>query len=246
MVVSSADSMSSPVRVSDAFPDGRVCDVDEDACVIGVLSDVDNERVNAVGEGAVLVCDIAGPVACGDLLVSSVVPGFARRKRDAVVTSAVVGKVTVSFDFVNVPTYVPEGKRVPRTRVVRREAPVYQEVEEPAEKGLIVLDKTKGVYVQKRTAPRKRRVQVHDEVDLYDEDGVTVVGTHQVPRTAVQDVDEEVLDEHGDVVYEEVDPADREPTTRVFWVDARGEEVAEGAADALCRAALLPCVYYCG
>lgn len=82
--------------------------------------------INAGGEGAIWVCDANGPVACGDLLTSSPIPGMAMRQRAlpglrglAPVLNATVAKATAACDFEAAPELVhrASGARYRRARV---------------------------------------------------------------------------------------------------------------------------------
>jgi hypothetical protein len=55
--------------------------------------------INSVGEGAVWVCDINGPLSNGDLMSSSKVPGYAMRQGDDIVRNFTLAKVTCDCDF---------------------------------------------------------------------------------------------------------------------------------------------------
>jgi hypothetical protein len=56
-------------------------------------------RVNGLGEGAVWVTDVAGPIENGDYICSSVVPGYGRRQDDDVLHNYTVAKATMSCAF---------------------------------------------------------------------------------------------------------------------------------------------------
>ena len=57
--------------------------------------------INALGEGQVNVCGLAGPLAIGDLITTSALPGKGQRQTDDVVRATTVAKCreAVTFDF---------------------------------------------------------------------------------------------------------------------------------------------------
>lgn len=55
--------------------------------------------VNALGEGRVWVTDANGPVAAGDYLTTSAIPGYAQRQGDDVLRSSTLGKATEAVDW---------------------------------------------------------------------------------------------------------------------------------------------------
>ena len=56
-------------------------------------------RVNGLGEGAVWVTNINGPIANGDLICSSIVPGYGRKQNDDLFHNYTVAKATMSCSF---------------------------------------------------------------------------------------------------------------------------------------------------
>jgi hypothetical protein len=113
--------------LSATLPTVRIADRPSDPAVLGVfVSEIDppaaeyaaedsGDRfatVNALGEGRVLVTDLRGPVAAGDLLTSSPIPGFAQRQLDPVIRNYTLGKVIETIDWDQVSeTVAHEGER---------------------------------------------------------------------------------------------------------------------------------------
>ena len=115
-------SGESNVRIDEAVPIVDVSRTPNDKRVFGVVSTVEGideayrefrlatmgfraarlDRrvvVNAVGEGAVWVCDANGPLENGDLIVSSPVVGVGMRQSTNVVDNTTVAKITCDCDF---------------------------------------------------------------------------------------------------------------------------------------------------
>jgi hypothetical protein len=111
------------ITITEALPYIQLTTKDMDKAVWGVLTNVKNDayntdgtvscddttewgdrlntmvRVNGLGEGAVWVTDVAGPIENGDYICSSVVPGYGRRQDDDVLHNYTVAKATMSCAF---------------------------------------------------------------------------------------------------------------------------------------------------
>jgi len=111
------------ITITEALPYIQLTTKDMDKAVWGVLTNVKNDsyntdgtvscddttewgdrlhtmvRVNGLGEGAVWVTDVAGPIENGDFICSSAVPGYGRRQDDDVLHNYTVAKATMSCAF---------------------------------------------------------------------------------------------------------------------------------------------------
>jgi hypothetical protein len=56
-------------------------------------------EINSLGEGAMWVCDIAGPLAPGDYVTSSLIPGYGMLQQDDILHNYTVAKTTTSCTF---------------------------------------------------------------------------------------------------------------------------------------------------
>jgi alpha-tubulin suppressor-like RCC1 family protein len=64
------------------------------------ISDGDQRaEINALGEGAMWVCDAGGPIESGDYLTSSSVPGYGMQQNDPYMCNYTIGKSTMDCDF---------------------------------------------------------------------------------------------------------------------------------------------------
>lgn len=121
---------TSAVRIDEAVPQVELCTRPNDPRVFGVVSAFETPGashrdfrignmsfqtpqadarvvVNAVGEGAIWVCDANGPLKNGDLIASSHVPGMGMRQCGTAVTNCTAAKITCNCDFEgDVPTPV--------------------------------------------------------------------------------------------------------------------------------------------
>ena len=111
------------ITITEALPYIQLTTKDMDKAVWGVLTNVKNDayntdgtvscddttewgdrlntmvRVNGLGEGAVWVTDVAGPIENGDFICSSAIPGYGRRQDDDVLHNYTVAKATMSCAF---------------------------------------------------------------------------------------------------------------------------------------------------
>jgi hypothetical protein len=114
------------VTINEALPSIRLCTKKRDPCVFGVVAGLEErtecgkhvfrtgslvscvsaaqdttERVeiNAIGEGAVWVCDGGGDLDCGDLLTTSDLPGYAEKQPSDQVRNYTLGKITCSVNW---------------------------------------------------------------------------------------------------------------------------------------------------
>jgi hypothetical protein len=114
------------IAITEALPYIILTSVDQDPAVWGVLTNVKSDnydtdgnipldnvddgwgnssslstmvRVNGLGEGAVWVTNINGPVQNGDLICSSIIPGYGRKQNDDLFHSYTVAKATMSCSF---------------------------------------------------------------------------------------------------------------------------------------------------
>ena len=111
------------IWITEALPKIKLTDTDMDPGVWGVITNNKNEefnsdgtrqidyqtpfsqdlqgriRVNGVGEGAMWVTNINGPLENGDYICSSLIPGYGRRQNDDRLHSYTVAKATMSCDF---------------------------------------------------------------------------------------------------------------------------------------------------
>ena len=60
-----------------------------------------DERVyiNSVGEGAIWVTNINGPLESGDYITTSIIPGYGQRQNDDILHNYTVAKITMNCDF---------------------------------------------------------------------------------------------------------------------------------------------------
>jgi hypothetical protein len=112
------------IQINECLPNSSMSCIDNDPCVFGIVVDEVNGsnsksknymddyesndfrqdigksiRVNSLGEGAMWVSNINGPLKNGDLITSSRIPGVGKRQDDDFVYNYTIAKVTMSCDF---------------------------------------------------------------------------------------------------------------------------------------------------
>jgi hypothetical protein len=123
------------IQISEALPEIKLTDVDQDKAVWGVVTNTKNDnyntdgtietdnntewgdrlgsdviRVNGLGEGAIWITNINGNIENGDYICSSVIPGYGRKQNDDLLHNYTVAKSTMNcnFDLNNDGLYVCE------------------------------------------------------------------------------------------------------------------------------------------
>jgi hypothetical protein len=114
---------SEAIYITEALPNCSLSCKDNDPCVFGVLTNAPNGvlpdnpifihdsdnifenslyssvRVNSLGEGAMWVSNINGPIKNGDWITSSRIPGIGKRQSDEFMHNYTVAKATMSCNF---------------------------------------------------------------------------------------------------------------------------------------------------
>lgn len=271
------------ITINDALPIVTLCRTAYDVNVFGVISSTEDratrthgsgafvsnigkeegdERifVNSLGEGAMWVCDVgASPIRSGSYITSSSVPGYGMAQDGAVLHNHTVAKITMDCDF----EPASEARQRIKTKTVREDVTkVAQEDKEIVlTKKKVVFDESLKKYVKKEVkTSRTQKVNVQEEVDVYDETGETVVGKHMVDKTVTETVTKvvNVLDDAGVVQWEdELDDSGQaimDPRYAVRFLTSQGTIISEAeyrdrkssGAEDVYRAAFVGCSYHCG
>jgi len=122
--------ISSTITGTNATPVVDLSCIPKDPKVLGVIGDYERQIgvrqvgdqmwaceykdrrlcINSTGEGAVWVTNMNGPIANGDLITTSVIPGMGTKQDDDVIHSYTVAKATMDCTFD--PATVPLAKRI--------------------------------------------------------------------------------------------------------------------------------------
>jgi len=112
------------IQISEALPEIKLTDTDQDKAVWGVVTNVKNDnyntdgtvetdndtewgdrlgsnivRINGLGEGAIWITNINGNIENGDYICSSIIPGYGRKQDDDLLHNYTVAKSTMDCDF---------------------------------------------------------------------------------------------------------------------------------------------------
>jgi len=107
------------IYINEALPNCSLSVIDEDPCVFGVITNNtngnpgkyddtttefctslnDSVRVNSLGEGAIWVSNINGPIQNGDWITSSRIPGVGKKQNEIRRCNYTVAKATMSCNF---------------------------------------------------------------------------------------------------------------------------------------------------
>ena len=107
------------IYINEALPNCSLSIIDEDPCVFGIITNNtngnpgkyddtttefctllnDSVRVNSLGEGAIWVSNINGPVQNGDWITTSRIPGVGKKQNEIRRCNYTVAKATMSCDF---------------------------------------------------------------------------------------------------------------------------------------------------
>ncbi len=108
------------IYINETLPNCSLSVIDEDPCVFGVISNNpngsngsgdddsttnfftglnDSVRVNSLGEGALWISNINGPIKNGDWITTSQIPGVGKKQSEIRRCNYTVAKATMSCDF---------------------------------------------------------------------------------------------------------------------------------------------------
>jgi len=95
----SIDPLINPqiISINNVIPTLKISSINNDPNVYGVSSD--GKTFNALGEGAIWVSDVNGPLSLGDYITSSTLSGYGKRQDDIYMTNYTVGKILQNCDF---------------------------------------------------------------------------------------------------------------------------------------------------
>jgi len=189
--------------------------------------------INSVGEGAMWVTDINGPLESGDYITTSNIVGYGQKQDSEFLANYTVAKITMDCDF------------NPVTQ------PIQQIIKEPGLKNYWVsteyYDVTQENYSNLTTDNRRTFIREHtDEPDetVYQE--VRRIVLDHISKGYELEVREEmvnVLDEHGQIGWED-HLTETEKAYKIRYLDVSGAQTDE--ANAVHTAAFVGCTYHCG
>ena len=213
--------------------------------------------INSVGEGAMWVTDINGPLESGDYITTSNVAGYGMKQDDDVLHNYTVAKITMDCDF--------EPATQPVQQIVKELSNVNYWVETTYTN--VALEEYSNLAEENRRTVTTTRYS-NDEGDIspgeYSNLESNVQATYSEIETVtyqkidrVESTDEQegwtlevreelvnVLDEHGQLQWED-HPTDTEKAYKIRYLTADGTHQTD-EANAVYIAAFVGCTYHCG
>ena len=181
--------------------------------------------INSVGEGAIWVTDINGPLESGDYITTSNVAGYGQKQDSDSLKNYTVAKITMDCDF------------EPATQPVQ-----------------IIRKETSNVNYWVKTT--YENVSEEEYSNLEDENRQIIDGVYQKITNEESKTEEEgyelevrqalvnVLDEHGQLQWEDDPSGATEKAYKIRYLDADGNITDE--ANHVYKAAFVGCTYHCG
>ena len=270
------------IQVSEAIPTIKLSTHEKDKKVFGVVSDVEDvqtsERhdhygafvstfkkepgdariyVNSIGEGAMWVTDINGPLESGDYITTSNVAGYGQRQDSEFLANYTVAKITMDCDFApatqpiqiikkelsNVNYWVettysnvtPEEYSNLAEDVRTTTTEIYYSNED----GEITTDEYNTLESNVQSTYTELTRTIHQKISTEESKTEQEGSTLEVRQELMN-----VLDEHGQLQWEDDPSGATEKAYKIRYLDANGNITDE--ANAVHIAAFVGCTYHCG
>ena len=181
--------------------------------------------INSVGEGAIWVTNINGPLESGDYITTSNVAGYGMKQESEFLANYTVAKITMDCDF------------------------------EPVTQPVQIIRKEMG-DVNYWVNTTYENVSEEDYSNLEDENRQIIDGVYQKITSEESTTEQEgyelevrqelvnVLDEHGQIQWEDDPSGATEKAYKIRYLDADGNITDE--ANHVHKAAFVGCTYHCG
>ena len=232
----------------------------EDKACYGVISEItcdtqNNEiLINASGEGKIWVTNITGDIEAGDLITTSNIAGYGQLQNSPVLSNFTVAKLTEDCDFN--PSLTPV-RRIRQemsnvtvysvTREIRVTEEEYNELAEEdrtTENRITYFDGDKEIDFNTYSNLNSNTLRtettlvfklIHRHTSRTMREGYVL----EVRQELVN-----VLDEHGQLQWEDDPSGATEKAYKIRYLDASGQQTDE--ANAVHTAAFVGCTYHCG
>jgi len=181
--------------------------------------------INSVGEGAIWVTNINGSLESGDYITTSNVAGYGQKQDSEFLANYTVAKITMDCDFDPVTQPIQNIKRELQD-VNYWVKTTYENITEEEYSNL---------------ADENRRIvddiyqQIKKEESKTEQEGYELEVRNELVN---------VLDEHGQIQWEDDPSGATEKAYKIRYLDASGVETDE--ANAVHKAAFVGCTYHCG
>jgi hypothetical protein len=184
--------------------------------------------INSVGEGAMWVTDINGPLESGDYITTSNVAGYGQKQNSEFLANYTVAKITMDCDF----TPRTQPKKIIKKELANVDYWIdYATSEIKQEEYETLPENEREIREDKYYKIYKREIQkTNPEDDKF---------VHEVHEELVN-----VLDEHGQLQWEDDPSGATEKAYKIRYLDTDGNITDE--ANAVHIAAFVGCTYHCG
>ena len=198
-----------------------------------------DERVyiNSVGEGAIWVTNINGPLESGDYITTSTIPGYGQRQNDDILHNYTVAKITMNCDFEPVLQNV---KKIKKILVKKKLWYKNENTEIDYQEYLTISDEKKYTFVEDGKTKYMKTIKRYSKEKIAEYD-----------LEEVSEIMKNVLDEHGQIQWEDTEETEKAYKIRYLLPD--GTQISEEeyttralADERVFIAAFVGCTYHCG
>ena len=264
MIGSTVKTTSNNIHINECLPYVSLSNTENQSNVFGVISNIEDKNVesremthgvwasvvpktkgdsrvivNSLGEGAIWVSNVNGPLINGDYITTSSIPGLGMKQNENQLMNYTVAKITMDCDF----DPIEEPIMVARVEDIHSNVEQYHNNTYTITQVNIVYDQDTGHWVQKEeTITKTKREQVFEEVDLYNEQD-EIIDKHRVPVYETITRQENVLDENGQLVFD--DSGQTQPAYLVKYVSSDGT-ILDSEQPGCYKMAFVGCTYHCG
>jgi hypothetical protein len=183
-------------------------------------------HINALGEGAIWVCNKHGNLESGDYITSSSIPGYGVLQDDDILHNYTVAKITMSCDF--------------QPKIQYKKQIIKQNIEFTIDASNNCYDMSGNVIYKPRNSDSGERTYKLNKYEY----------THDT-NARVSKVTENILNEHGELQWE--DTTKQEYAYEIRHVDPSGNIISKEQHDTTISnggsayiAAFVGCTYHCG
>ena len=198
-----------------------------------------DERVyiNSVGEGAIWVTNINGPLESGDYVTTSIIPGYGQRQNDDILHNYTVAKITMNCDF---EPDLQNVKKIKKNLVEEKLWYKNENTEIDYQEYLTISDEKKYTFVEDGKTKYMKTIKRYSKEKIAEYD-----------LEEVSEIMKNVLDEHGQLQWE--DTEETEKAYKIRYLLPNGTQISEEeyttralAGEKVFIAAFVGCTYHCG
>ena len=200
-----------------------------------------DERVyiNSVGEGAIWVTNINGPLKSGDYITTSTVPGYGQIQNDDILHNYTVAKITMNCDF------EPNFQNVKKIKKVLTKEKLWCKIENTEiddKEYLTISDEKKFTFVEDGKTKYMKTIKRYSKEKREEYDLEEVV-----------EIMKNVLDENGQIQWENDPSGATEKAYKTRYLLPDGTQISEEeyttralSNEEVYIAAFVGCTYHCG